>query len=212
MCSLVKQWIHAYVSVYIPSGSHVCWRLDTISSSPGLDTCLCSRRLRSTGNFGYGESAILNLIINALVRNRGPLSPPLAERKRPRVSTSSRTLRWKYYGGLFTALPFYIALDFRGNAFDALVLSPFRGTELRVFRCDNEIRIAGPCQDAGEGFRIQEKLVLVALLQCESSLYAYCCEFGVPCECSREITTAGQCSHTSSVPMWTRFASEANHQ
>ena len=82
--------------------------------------------------------------------------------------------------------------------------SPFRGTELRVFRCHNEIRFPGPCQDADEGFGFQEKLEAVALLQCESSLYAYYCEFGVPCECSREITTAGQCSQAPSVAMWTR--------
>ena len=33
-------------------------------------------------------------------------------------------LRWKYYGGLFTALPFHIALDFRGNAFDSFCIHP----------------------------------------------------------------------------------------
>ena len=82
--------------------------------------------------------------------------------------------------------------------------SPSRRTELRVFRCHNEIRFPGPCQDADEGFGFQEKLEVVALLQCESSLYVYYCEFGVPCECSREITTAGQCSQAPSDAMWTR--------
>ena len=33
-------------------------------------------------------------------------------------------LRWKYYGGLFTALPFYIALDFRGNVVDVFCFHP----------------------------------------------------------------------------------------
>ena len=41
------QLVSAVDASVFPSGSQV-----TISSSPGLDTCLCSRRLRSTGNFG----------------------------------------------------------------------------------------------------------------------------------------------------------------
>ena len=41
-------------------------------------------------------------------------------------------LRWKYYGGLFTALPFYIALDFRGNAFSAFCFHP-SGEQSGVF-------------------------------------------------------------------------------
>ena len=55
-----------------------------------------------------------------------------------------------------------IVVNFPGHAFDALLLSPFRGTELRVFRCSNEMRFGGPCQDAGEGFGFQEESKVVA--------------------------------------------------
>ena len=41
--------------------------------------------------------------------------------------------------------------------------------------------------------------------------HAYCCEFGVPCDCSQGFTAAGHFPQTSSVVMWTRFASEADH-
>ena len=101
------------------------------------------------------ESAIINLIIGALERNRGLLSPPFAERD-----------RWK-------------VVNFPGDA---------GGTELRVFRCNNEIRFEGPCQDAGEGFGFQEESEVEALLNCESTSYPYCCEFGVPCDCWTVLT------------------------
>ena len=80
-----------------------------------------------------------------------------------------------------------------------------------MFRCNNEMRVDGPCQDAGEGFGFQEESEVAALLNCKSTSYAYCCEFGVPCDCSQGITAAGQFPQTSSVVMWTHLASEANH-
>ena len=135
----------------------------------------------------HEENAMLNLIIEALERNHGLLSPPLAERD-----------RWK-------------VVNFLGDAFDPLC-SHSSGEQSSVcfdvtMKCD----LMAPCQDAGEGFGFQEESEAVALLNCESTSYACCCEFGVPCDCSQGITAAGQCSQTSSVAMWTRFASEANH-
>ena len=95
--------------------------------------------------------------------------------------------------------------------FRCSLLSPFRETEQHVFRCNNETRFDGPCQDAGEGFGFQEESEVEALLSCESLSYAYCCHFGVPYDCIQGITAPGQCSQISSVPMWTRFASGADH-
>ena len=40
--------------------------------------------------------------------------------------------RWKYYGELFTAFPYYIALDFRGNTFSAFCFHP-SGEQSSVF-------------------------------------------------------------------------------
>ena len=74
-----------------------------------------------------------------------------------------------------------------------------------------EIRVDGPCRDAGEGFGFQEESKVVALLNGVFTSYAYCCQFGVPCDCGQAMTTAGQFPQTSSVVMWTRLASEANH-
>ena len=63
--------------------------------------------------------------------------------------------------------------------FRRTLLSPFKGTEQRVFRCNNEMQVRGPCWDAGEAFQFQEKSGVVA-----HTWYAYCFEFGVPCDCS----------------------------
>ena len=41
--------------------------------------------------------------------------------------------------------------------FRSSLLSPFRGTEQSVVRCIIEMRVVGPCQDAGEGFGFQEE-------------------------------------------------------
>ena len=41
------------------------------------------------------------------------------------------------------------------------------------------MRVDGHCQDASKVFGFQEESEVVALLNCESTLYAYCCEFGV---------------------------------
>ena len=75
-----------------------------------------------------------------------------------------------------------------------------------MFRCNNEMRFDGPCQDAGEGFGFQEESKVVA-----PTWHAYCFEFGVPCDCSQGFTAAGHFPQTSSVVMWTRLASEADH-
>ena len=40
--------------------------------------------------------------------------------------------RREYYGGLFTAFPYYIALDFRGNTFSAFCFHP-SGEQSSVF-------------------------------------------------------------------------------
>ena len=63
-------------------------------------------------------------------------------------------------------------------------LSPSGGTELRVSRCNIGIRVDDPCQDAGEDFGSQEGSKVVALLHGVSKSYAYCCQFGVPCDVS----------------------------
>ena len=52
-------------------------------------------------------------------------------------------------------------------------------------RCNIEIRVDGPCQDAGEGLGFQEESEVAALLNCVSTSYAYSCEFGVPCDGSQ---------------------------
>merc|ERR1712136_543150 len=36
-----------------------------------------------------------------------------------------------------------------------------------------------------------------APLNCKSTSYAYCCEFGVPCDCSQGSTASGQCEEAS---------------
>ena len=38
---------------------------------------------------------------------------------------------------------------------------------------------------------------VAAPLHCKSTSYAYCCGFGVPCDCRQGMTAAGQCSQTS---------------
>ena len=83
------------------------------------------------------------------------------------------------------------ALDV-GRRFRWSFLSPTRGTEQRVSRCNIEFRVGGPCQDADEGFGKQEESEVVALLNCEFTSY-----------CSQGINTAGQFPQTSSVVMWT---------
>ena len=64
-----------------------------------------------------------------------------------------------------------------------------------MFRCNNEMRFDGPCQDAGEDFGFQEESEAVALLNCKSTSYTYCSEFGVPCDCSPGITASGPVPH-----------------
>ena len=70
-----------------------------------------------------------------------------------------------------------IVVNFPGHAYDAFLLSPFRGAELRF---------DSPCQDAGEGFGFQEESKVVA-----PTWHAYCFEFGVPCDCSQGFTAGG---------------------
>merc|ERR1712012_738359 len=37
----------------------------------------------------------------------------------------------------------------------------------------------------------------VPLAQCKSSSYMFCCDFGVPCDCSQGSTASGQCEEAS---------------
>jgi len=39
--------------------------------------------------------------------------------------------------------------------------------------------------------------VLSKPLQCEKASYGFCCEFGVPCDCSKGVTSPGQCTQDS---------------
>ena len=134
-------------------------------------------------------------------------------RRRSHVSTNSRTLasvvlRWTVHSSSFLhCVPcrfrFHAALhsvtkcdgdfskvnvalivvNFRGDAFDPLCFHPSGA---------------------------QNSLCLDVTMKCES-VYAYCCEFGRPCDCSEGITAAEQFPQTSSVVMWTSLPSEANH-
>ena len=54
-------------------------------------------------------------------------------------------------------------------------------TEQHVFRSTNETRFDGPCQGTGGNFGFQEAATEVAApINCRSTPYTYCCEFGVP--------------------------------
>ena len=55
-------------------------------------------------------------------------------------------------------------------------------------RCNNAMRFDDPCQDEGEGFGFQEESEVEALFNRISTSYAYGCQFGVPGDCSQEIT------------------------
>lgn len=50
---------------------------------------------------------------------------------------------------------------------------------------------AEPLAAAGEG------AVITAPLQCKKASYGFCCEFGVPCDCSKGVTSPGQCAQAS---------------
>ena len=76
-----------------------------------------------------------------------------------------------------------------------------------MFRCNNEMRFDGPCQDAGEGFGFREESKVVA-----PTWHAYCFEFGVPCDCSQGFTAAGHFPQTSSVVVLFLDSSSDAHQ
>ena len=70
-------------------------------------------------------------------------------------------------------------------------------TEQRVFRSTNKTLVDGPCQGTGGRFGFQDAATEVAApINCRSTPYTYCCEFGVPRDCSPG-TAAGHCSQTS---------------
>ena len=105
---------------------HLCLCVNSFLPT-GFESSLQCREWSSSsyrqGRSLHEESMMLSLIIEALDRNRGLHSPPLAERD-----------RWK--------------------------LVNFPGEESEV----------------------------EALLNCVSTSYACCCEFGMPCDCSQGIT------------------------
>ena len=74
-------------------------------------------------------------------------------------------------------------------------LSTSRRTEQRVFRSTNISRADGPCQHRRK-IRNFKRLQLRWQLRLTAGLHTYCCEFGVPRDCSPG-TAAGHCSQTS---------------
>ena len=97
-----------------------------------------------------------------------------------------------------------------GKTLSMVLPFTLQGNRAACFPMHIEIRVDDPCRDACEVFGFQEESKVVALLNGVFTSYAYCCQFGVPCDCSQATTTAGQFPQISSVVMWTRLASEAN--
>ena len=78
------------------------------------------------------------------------------------------------------------------DAFEALCFHPSREQNSVCFDVTMECKFVALVRTQVKPLNFKRNQGVLVLQRCESTLYAYCCDFGVPCECSQRITTAGQ--------------------